>query len=110
MGCTSTVLRVTTSRCSPRTDRVRIIGFAGNSTVAELPAGNSAARVVLVMFMHLGGVAQLEEHLTGSQEVVGSSPIASTEKALVNAGCPYLLLNERSLWSHSGHKPAMWFV
>ncbi len=30
---------------------------------------------------YLGGVAQLEEHLTGSQEVVGSSPIASTEKA-----------------------------
>ncbi len=25
-----------------------------------------------------GGVAQLEEHLTGSQKVVGSSPITST--------------------------------
>ena len=38
---------------------------------------------MLVMFMHLGGVAQLEEHLTGSQEVVGSSPIASTDRIAV---------------------------
>ncbi len=31
-----------------------------------------------------GGVAQLVEHLTGSQKVVGSSPITSTSKQKKN--------------------------
>ena len=49
-----------------------------------------------------GGVAQLVEHLTGSQKVVGSSPITSTKGRSLNCLDPFAKLGAKWLQGRQG--------
>ena len=58
------------------------------------------------MYQLNGGVAQLEEHLTGSQKVVGSSPITSTIKVILKPR----LRKTGILWIDTSLSLKLWFL
>ena len=53
---------------------------------------SNLVRVIAILNMVVGGLAQLGEHLPYKQEVTGSSPVSSIVQGATKYGSPFLCL------------------